>query len=331
MWVCGDTLLPRSFVPGLYGLRMTSRSRLSKPRIPLPRLLPFRLWAFLALVSLMAAACSRTPEMIAHGLKTLIYERPSSGDSLKPQGGFYTVGAPYTIRGVTYAPRHYSAYNRVGIASWYGPNFYGKRTANGEIFTRNLLTAAHTTLPLPSVVEVTNLENGRRVVVRVNDRGPFVKKRILDLSYAAAVKLDMVASGLARVRVRLLPKQTRAAVRALTDKRASRPPKSAPSTEWVLQVGSASAHEDTLRDFMLAARRSDLDLPAALPATQRPLIQQALASPLPALQRPLVQQALASPLPALERVFRVQSSAPGLLPPRGAPICGLPHNVKSCP
>lgn len=91
-----------------------------------------------------------------------------------------------------------------GVASWYGPGFDGKQTANGEIFDTTKLTAAHQTLPFDTLIRVTNLENGRVVVVRVNDRGPFVGRRILDLSKAAAEKLDMVGSGTARVRLELL-------------------------------------------------------------------------------------------------------------------------------
>ncbi len=113
----------------------------------------------------------------------------------------YKVGAPYRISGRTYRPRVDRGYNEVGLASWYGAAFQGKPTANGERFDRNLLTAAHKTLPMPTLVEVQNLENDRRIVVRVNDRGPFVDDRIIDLSEAAARRLGFREKGLARVRV----------------------------------------------------------------------------------------------------------------------------------
>lgn len=114
----------------------------------------------------------------------------------------YKIGRPYEVNGRRYHPREQPDYVAVGIASWYGQEFHGRLTANGELFDRNRLTAAHTTLPLPSLVEVENLENGRRVLVRVNDRGPFKDDRIIDLSQAAARALGFEEKGLARVRVR---------------------------------------------------------------------------------------------------------------------------------
>jgi rare lipoprotein A len=116
----------------------------------------------------------------------------------------YKVGQPYQVNGKTYTPREEPEYEAVGVASWYGDAFDGKRTANGEIFDKDRLSAAHTTMPLPSLVEVENLENGRRVVVRVNDRGPFVGDRLIDLSHGAARALGFDRAGLARVRVRYL-------------------------------------------------------------------------------------------------------------------------------
>lgn len=113
-------------------------------------------------------------------------------------------GNPYQINGVTYVPAFDDAYDRTGIASWYGPGFHGRLTASGEVFDENLMTAAHTTLPIPSLVEVTNVENGRTIVVRLNDRGPFVDDRIIDLSRAAATELGFIGRGLAHVRVRYL-------------------------------------------------------------------------------------------------------------------------------
>jgi rare lipoprotein A len=114
------------------------------------------------------------------------------------------IGNAYTIGGRRYVPQRDDNYDETGIASWYGPNFHGRPTANGEIFDQNLMTAAHTTLPIPSIAEVTNLENGRTVIVRINDRGPFVDDRMIDLSRAAATELDYQSRGLARVRVRYL-------------------------------------------------------------------------------------------------------------------------------
>jgi rare lipoprotein A len=114
------------------------------------------------------------------------------------------VGPPYQANGVWYVPTPEPGYSETGMASWYGPNFHGQRTANGEVFDETALTAAHPTLPLSSLVQVTNLENGREVIVRVTDRGPFVDSRLIDLSRAAAQVLGFEAQGRARVHVRYL-------------------------------------------------------------------------------------------------------------------------------
>jgi rare lipoprotein A len=114
------------------------------------------------------------------------------------------VGAPYQVGGVWYVPREQPDYDQKGVASWYGDAFHLKATANGEVFDKDAPSAAHTTLPLPSLVEVTNLDNGRKLIVRVNDRGPFVDNRIIDLSHEAARQLGYDRQGLARVRVRYL-------------------------------------------------------------------------------------------------------------------------------
>ncbi|WP_051279069.1 septal ring lytic transglycosylase RlpA family protein [Hellea balneolensis] len=111
------------------------------------------------------------------------------------------VGKRYTIMGKSYTPKHQPDYNVVGIASWYGDKFHGKPTATGEIYNKNDITAAHKTLPLNSMVHVTNLENGKTLMVRVNDRGPFIGKRIIDLSEAAATMLGTKGKGLGKVRV----------------------------------------------------------------------------------------------------------------------------------
>jgi rare lipoprotein A len=118
--------------------------------------------------------------------------------------GAYKVGAPYQVAGVWYVPKEQPDYDERGVASWYGDEFNLKPTANGEIFDKTFPSAAHTTLPLPSMVEVTNLDNGKKLVVRVNDRGPFVGGRIIDLSHEAARELGYDRQGLAHVRVRYL-------------------------------------------------------------------------------------------------------------------------------
>ena len=116
----------------------------------------------------------------------------------------YKIGSPYRINGSWYYPEAVRAYEATGIASWYGSSYHGRLTANGELYDMYALTAAHPTMQLPSVVRVTNLENGRSLVLRVNDRGPFVKNRLIDLSLAAARELGFEHQGLAQVQVRYL-------------------------------------------------------------------------------------------------------------------------------
>jgi rare lipoprotein A len=134
----------------------------------------------------LAAACSTVPETSPVGT------------------GTYKVGRPYQEAGVWYSPHEQPEYDETGIASWYGPDFHGKRTANGEVFDAGGLTAAHPTLPMPVNVRVTNLDNGRSLVLRVNDRGPFARGRIIDVSAHAAQLLGFYEKGTARVRVTYL-------------------------------------------------------------------------------------------------------------------------------
>jgi len=159
----------------------------------------------------LAAACASTPEPreASAPQRTTAVVRDVPSPSVTPParpGGRVEprVGNPYQINGRTYVPAFDDAYDRTGVASWYGPGFHGRLTASGEVFDENLMTAAHTTLPIPSLVEVTNIENGRTVVVRLNDRGPFADDRIIDLSRAAATELGFIGQGLANVRVRYL-------------------------------------------------------------------------------------------------------------------------------
>ncbi|WP_019218614.1 septal ring lytic transglycosylase RlpA family protein [Bartonella florencae] len=119
----------------------------------------------------------------------------------KKKNGRAVVGKPYQIKGRWYYPQNDPTYQRVGEASWYGSDFHGRLTANGEIYDMNLLTAAHPTMPLPSYARVTNLKNGSSLIVRVNDRGPFMKDRIIDLSKQAAEILGYANAGVANVKV----------------------------------------------------------------------------------------------------------------------------------
>jgi rare lipoprotein A len=123
------------------------------------------------------------------------------GQPVPKGGGYYRVGDPYVVAGRTYVPGEDPNYSAEGTASWYGSDFHGRRTANGEIFDQESISAAHPTLPIPSYARVTNLANRRSIIVRVNDRGPFTGNRVVDLSYKTAELLGFHKNGIARVRV----------------------------------------------------------------------------------------------------------------------------------
>ncbi len=129
--------------------------------------------------------------------------RVVSSDAPIPKGGGqYKIGSPYQVAGQWFVPREQPGYDRIGIASWYGADFHGRRTSNGEIYDMRALTAAHPTLPMPSYAYVTNPSNGRTILVRINDRGPYVANRVIDLSQASARLLGVERGGTGRVRVR---------------------------------------------------------------------------------------------------------------------------------
>jgi len=176
---------------------------LSKLRILAHRAEPvskhvLKAFLFIGMLSgpLIASGCAEA-QLGAHVAKSI-------GATGATGGGFYKVGDPYKIDGEWYYPAEDENYDHEGIGSWYGPNFHGKPTANGEVFDENLITAAHPTLPMPIYARVTNLENGRSLVVRINDRGPFVSDREIDLSRRSAELLGYLNQGTARVRVQYL-------------------------------------------------------------------------------------------------------------------------------
>jgi rare lipoprotein A len=157
--------------------------------------------ALVALAGASLAACASV-ESQPPGQSSIGAMPQSGSDGPHANAGPSRAGPPYQVNGVWYVPREQPDYDEVGFASWYGDAFHGRSTADGEVFDMNAVSGAHTTLPLPSIVEVTNLDNGRQLRVRVNDRGPFVGDRIIDLSHEAARQLGYDRKGLARVRVR---------------------------------------------------------------------------------------------------------------------------------
>lgn len=151
------------------------------------------------------AACSSRPPSTAPATTNA----GSADTSQVPEKAVYKVGNPYQITGVTYYPSEDYSYDETGIASWYGPGFHAKLTANGEDYDQNDMTVAHRTLPMPSFVRVTNLDNGRVAVFRVNDRGPYARGRIIDISRRGAQLLGFDQAGTARVRVQILSAESR--------------------------------------------------------------------------------------------------------------------------
>ena len=160
------------------------------------------------LTSLFLNSCSNTRILVEGTKKIIIKEDKSKYKKDDNESNFtkghFKIGKPYIVDGIKYFPEMVSAYEKEGLASWYGPNFDKKLTANGEIFDQNIISAAHKTLPLPSIVKVTNLNNNKSLYIRVNDRGPFVNDRIIDLSKEAAIKLNIYSKGVEKVKVKLL-------------------------------------------------------------------------------------------------------------------------------
>ncbi len=188
--------------------------------------------------------------------------------------GTYKVGKPYFIKGVRYVPREDPNYNKTGIASWYGKQFHGRKTANGEVYDMDALTAAHPTLPLPTKVRVTNLENGKSLVLRVNDRGPFANGRIIDVSRRSAQLLGFERQGTAKVRVEymsLAPRETFVASKPTTPESERRAVAARPTKE----VQTASLEPPTGASAPALGRPSttvsDADakfLPIVMPSTE---------------------------------------------------------------
>lgn len=156
---------------------------------------------FFIIFLILIQGCTSSIEVAANLGKKYLVPKEEKKRIQKP---IYKIGKKYNVGGKYYYPKKDLYYNKTGIASWYGPKFHGKLTANGEIYNQYALTAAHKTLPLPSAVKVTNLKNNKSIVLRINDRGPFVNDRIIDLSSKAADILDLKREGTGLVRVQIL-------------------------------------------------------------------------------------------------------------------------------
>ncbi|MFO1080884.1 MAG: septal ring lytic transglycosylase RlpA family protein [Reyranellaceae bacterium] len=205
--------------------------------------------------------------------------RSSSSSGSAAQSGTYKIGAPYKIDGATYTPQEEFNRTETGTASWYGPGFHGKSTANGERYDQSERTAAHRTLQMPAIVKVTNLENGRSTVVRVNDRGPFARSRVIDLSRTAADDLDLVRSGTARVRIDQLEAESRA-------------------VKEVAQNGGGPSEQMAAVAQASSGRRAPAAAPAPVPASAPPPPVQTAAYVPPPAPAPAPTPATWTPPPA---------------------------------
>ncbi|MEM6781379.1 MAG: septal ring lytic transglycosylase RlpA family protein [Pseudomonadota bacterium] len=201
--------------------------------------------------------------------------------------GTFKVGNPYRIKGKRYFPQESYDHSETGIASWYGPNFHGKQTANGEIFDKYELTAAHRTLQMPSLVRVTNLENGKSLILRINDRGPFAHNRIIDVSQRASELLGFRKQGTAKVRVDVLGPESR-------------------------QVAEAAKRGEDTRGYEVALNQNRV--PARIRPTSKPQqpIQTAQAPVRPPQPKPVVEPVSFDTAPAIRPVQAVQGQP---LPP----------------
>lgn len=262
---------------------------------------------FIVSASLLGLTGCAETQFGAHVVKNI--ERDSSS------AGKYKVGNPYIIDGQEYYPQENFDYTETGIASWYGPGFHGKKTANGETYDQNELTAAHRTLQMPSLVRVTNLENGRAVVLRVNDRGPYSRGRIIDVSSKAADLLGMKGRGTAKVRVETLPAESRriaADAKAGVDTRGyevalngnPRPSNPAQSVTLYPDTTAVSVNTATPDDTMQAARVASVEAIPLDPSRSQP-VQGHISDDGRFMPDPIVSQ---QPIPASSNIF-IQAGA----------------------
>jgi rare lipoprotein A len=236
---------------------------------------PRRICAVVALAGLTAACATE---------KTAYVPPPPAGGS----AGVYKVGNPYQIDGTWYYPKEQPEYDETGVASWYGPTFYGHRTANGEIYNAGDVTAAHRTLPMPVNVRVTNLDNGKSLVVRVNDRGPYAKGRIIDVSEQAAKLLGFYRNGTARVRVTYLSHSSQPDGEPL---QSDTPPEIASAVPAVPVPKVDAAKLPDVPDAPVAAPIRMASLPTAMP------------EPLPVEAGPPAGQVTQVPVPVVTHLY----------------------------
>jgi rare lipoprotein A len=281
------------------------------------RLIP---WLAMAMTTVLLAACETekpSSGTAASGPANLVPGSPPPPSSKPFDPGTYKVGNPYQVEGKWYYPKVDLAYEESGIASWYGPNFHGKKTANGEIFDMTLIGAAHKTLPMPSVVRVTNLENGRSLIVRINDRGPFVRGRIIDLSRRAAELLGFSNKGTAMVHVRLLPEESRRAAM-----------EAGASGKHMMAFGPPTPKASPSIPVSVEALAPVEGVAVSMPAPQTARLPQPAAN----VGAPSVVPAVTAPPPVPDtRTAAASSQPPAVPPPYGAMTAIASNSAKPSP
>src|SRR5947209_4381642 len=264
-----------------------------------------------SLAALTLAGCAAQPQRYASNIDPRYGVAPSprvvaEGEPVPRGGGSYIVGKPYVVGGRTYYPSE-RTYAAVGLASYYGRAFHGRRTANGEVFDRESISAAHPTMPLPSYARVTNLRNRSSIIVRVNDRGPYHPGRIMDVSQRVAEALDFKQSGTAKVKVEYIG---RAGLAGSDDRKLLA----------TLREDGRPAHFTAVAvaDRRTTTRTADLPDNAPVPETREEQVAEITEPPPPPLRHESMTASNA-PLPPA-RPFD-----PATLPGAGVPIAALHH------
>lgn len=208
-------------------------------------------WLFVIFIAFAFSGCSTRGKGVYRSYsepKTYSSDKSVHSKYMGKKSYSHPTMKPYTIRGIKYYPNVVQAGDTFdGIASWYGPDFHGKLTSNGETYNMHDMTAAHKTFPMNTIVKVTNVENGLSTVVRINDRGPFVGTRIIDLSNAAAHKIAMVDKGTASVKLEVLGFQTKGSTKIESKEKLKSVPQESQAADYAIQIGSFSKFDGALR------------------------------------------------------------------------------------
>lgn len=264
----------------------------------------------------------------------------AAGQPVPKGGGTYRVGKPYVVAGKTYVPKEPKSYRAEGLASWYGDDFHGRLTANGEVFDMHSIAAAHPTLPMPSYVRVTNLANNRSMVVRVNDRGPYHGNRVIDVSHRAADMLGFKSTGTARVRVDYIgkaPLEGSDDIQLASTLRMNGKPAEAPAV-MVASAGSmrgltaANVPLPPSRPFDLGEPADDQQVAYAEPAVAPVAPARVTSTPRPAVVAaalPAPRQATSQPTPPSKPTKRAKATTPA--PTAAVQVASLQPPIRTAP